>query len=178
MIDSAQTDSLFVLRAHPQSPDIADTVELKLIRNEHGLQLQYTIKNAVDVLLPARALAEFTDDLWKHTCCEIFIRPEGGEEYIEFNFSPSSQWAVYGFSGYRSGMHPLNNYKPVISTQIYENDIVMEVAIEGDFPTCPWNINVATILENKDGKKAYFALTHLEGAPNFHAQECFTGKVI
>ncbi|NWN33423.1 hypothetical protein GY663_30040, partial [Klebsiella michiganensis] len=55
-------------------------------------------------LLPAPAAPERTDGLWRRTCFELFIRPEGGEGYFEFNFSPSTQWAAYRFHGYREGM--------------------------------------------------------------------------
>ena len=37
----------------------------------------------------------------------MFIRPEDGEGYYEFNFSPSGEWAAYRFSGYREGMADL-----------------------------------------------------------------------
>ena len=35
---------------------------------------------------------------------EAFLRASAGSEYYEFNFSPSTEWAAYWFSSYRSGM--------------------------------------------------------------------------
>ena len=45
-----------------------------------------------------------SDELWQHTCFEAFVRASSGSEYYEFNFSPSTQWAVYRFTDYRNGM--------------------------------------------------------------------------
>jgi hypothetical protein len=38
-----------------------------------------------------------------HTCFEAFVAPAGINGYYEFNFSPSTDWAVYRFSAYRRG---------------------------------------------------------------------------
>jgi hypothetical protein len=34
-------------------------------------------------------------------------RPADSDAYCELNFSPSGEWAMYGFVGYRRGMTPL-----------------------------------------------------------------------
>ena len=43
----------------------------------------------------------FTDYLWEQNCLECFIGGQGNA-YIEINASPSGQYAVYQFDGYRS----------------------------------------------------------------------------
>ena len=43
------------------------------------------------------------DDLWQHTCFELFIGAKNDAEYYEFNFSPSGEWAAYEFRNYRDG---------------------------------------------------------------------------
>src|SRR5205085_7961920 len=41
-----------------------------------------------------------TDELWRTTCFEAFLRPMGEESYTEWNFATSSTWASYQFTGY------------------------------------------------------------------------------
>ena len=48
-----------------------------------------------------------TDELWRSTCFELFLRFDDDERYVEFNFSPSTRWAAYAFDGYREGMAEL-----------------------------------------------------------------------
>lgn len=45
-----------------------------------------------------------TDELWRTTCFEAFVRPAGENAYREWNFAPSGDWAAYDFTGYREGM--------------------------------------------------------------------------
>jgi hypothetical protein len=64
--------------------------------------------------LPAAAPVERTDELWLHTCFELFLLdPESGA-YREFNFAPSGRWAAYSFDGYREGRRPLEVAPPHI----------------------------------------------------------------
>ncbi|QEY31576.1 DOMON-like domain-containing protein [Synechococcus sp. RSCCF101] len=43
------------------------------------------------------------DGLWQHTCLEAFVALPGSGAYWEINGAPNGDWAVYRFSGYRSG---------------------------------------------------------------------------
>jgi hypothetical protein len=58
-----------------------------------------------DLRIPPAVAATRTDELWRHTCFEAFIRTSPSPVYYEFNFAPSTQWAAYWFDSYRSGMH-------------------------------------------------------------------------
>jgi hypothetical protein len=70
-----------------------------------GLVLSYKLSGRVDdVYLPAVRPTARGDELWQHTCFEAFVRASSGSEYYEFNFSPSTQSAVYRFTDYRNGM--------------------------------------------------------------------------
>ena len=57
-----------------------------------------------DLRIPSAMAATRTEQLWQATCFEAFVRPSAATEYYEFNFAPSTQWAAYRFSAYRSGM--------------------------------------------------------------------------
>jgi hypothetical protein len=58
--------------------------------------------------------ASRTDELWKQTCFEAFVGSPAEESYFEFNFSPSTQWAAYGFDSYRAGMRDVDIEAPTI----------------------------------------------------------------
>ena len=95
------------LRLHPDSLCLAAThVEVEVARPRAGsLLLSYVVTGKIgDLRLPPVMAAARTDELWRHTCFEAFVRPLPGEAYYEFNFAPSTQWAAYRFDGYRSGM--------------------------------------------------------------------------
>ena len=68
----------------------------------NGLALSFRLTGEPKhILLPLPAAAMQTDGLWQHTCCEAFIATHGAPQYLEFNFSPSAQWAAYRFTDYR-----------------------------------------------------------------------------
>ncbi|MFZ0649894.1 MAG: hypothetical protein WAZ97_03260, partial [Pseudolabrys sp.] len=95
-----------LLRLHPESrSSVAQHVEVVVTRpRPEGLVLSYKLSGRVDdVYLPAVRPTARGDELWQHTCFEAFVRASSGSEYYEFNFSPSTQWAVYRFTDYRNG---------------------------------------------------------------------------
>lgn len=76
--------------------------------------VEYRVQGAGDLVTPAPAPPRRADELWKATCFELFIRPEEGNGYYEFNFAPSGEWAAYRFGGYRAGMVDLPLGPPAI----------------------------------------------------------------
>jgi hypothetical protein len=66
--------------------------------------------------LPAAVPPERADGLWRATCFELFLRDPDDDSYLEFNFSPSGQWAAYHLDDYREGMRPLDVATPRILT--------------------------------------------------------------
>src|SRR5919201_4538761 len=91
---------------HPHSPSrAARAVKVKATRTVDGkLSLHYELHGDVARMnIPAPARARIAWKLWRHTCCEVFVRAEGAEAYHELNFSPSGEWAAYAFDRYREG---------------------------------------------------------------------------
>ena len=93
------------LRLHPNSLSFAATqleVEVSRPRNS-TLLLSYAVTGRMrDLQLPPVVATTRADELWRHTCFEAFLRTLPGAAYYEFNFAPSTQWAAYRFSSYRS----------------------------------------------------------------------------
>ena len=46
-----------------------------------------------DILMPPTTEAARSEELWRHTCFEAFVRASSAAEYYEFNFSPSTPWS-------------------------------------------------------------------------------------
>lgn len=118
-----------------------------------------------------------TDELWQTTCFETFLRESGGDAYREWNFAPSGNWAAYDFSGPRSGMkNPEIDSAPYI--RVEDNltwwGLGATVAVESGKE---FDLNLAAVLEEKDGTKSYWALAHAPGKPDFHAADCFVAKL-
>src|SRR5687767_1847903 len=95
------------LKLHPDSRCIAVTrIEVDVARpSPDSLLLRYFVTGKMsDLRLPPVTAPARADELWQHTCFEAFVCALPGAAYYEFNFAPSTQWAAYRFSGYRSGM--------------------------------------------------------------------------
>lgn len=135
------------------------------------LSLAYRAAGRIaDLALAPPAAPLFTDGLWRTSCFEAFLKPEGGEGYIELNVAPSSEWAAYAFSGYRDGMAPLPIATPRIealrSDHAFELDVTLDLAHA--LPPGPCRLALAAVIEETSGAKSYWALAHPDGRPDFH----------
>lgn len=119
-----------------------------------------------------------TDELWRHTCFEAFVKAEGRESYLEFNFAPSLQWATYRFTGYREGMAP-STIEPWVIHGSHGDPLWLEVEIEPgrmarpDLPAPAWRLGLSAVIEDIDGNISYWALAHPSDKPDFHHPDSF-----
>ncbi|WP_291839338.1 DOMON-like domain-containing protein [Brevundimonas sp.] len=143
------------------------------------LHLWFSVAGASPLRLPdVRLVAERSrrDGLWEHTCCEAFIEFEGG--YYEFNLSPSGDWAVYQFTGYRAGACSPEIAAPVVQAHRNGDLWQLQAFIDlSDLPLLrheqPWRMGLSAVLETKDGEKTYWALAHPSDKPDFHHPDSF-----
>lgn len=138
-----------------------------------GGALSFTIDGGT-LSTPLRVAAARTDGLWQTTCFEMFVKPVGGDEYFEFNFSPSTAWAAYRFTEYRGNATDLEIAAPVIEP--VEHGVRVEVDLSA-LPPPPWRVGLTAVIEEIDGTKSYWALAHPDGPPDFHANACFALEV-
>lgn len=115
------------------------------------------------------------DELWKHTCCEVFGRRRDGS-YVEFNLSPSTAWAAYAFSGYRADMSTLE--VPAPRTEVTKTVGGFELSTIIGWHEWPHleALAVSAVIETDDGMKTYWALHHPADAPDFHHAGSFVLK--
>lgn len=162
------------LSPHPDTPCAAlRALSAELRREGQSLWVTYRIEGDIGRLaLPARAPGARTDGLWKRTCLEAFVRAPGGEAYWEFNFSPSGQWAAYRFDSYRHGMIEAEVDLAIEAAQTPD---VFSLGVRMTAPWLPPRIVVAltAVIEETNGAKSYWALSHPPGAPDFHHADGF-----
>lgn len=155
-----------------------DAFTAECVRDGDRLWLRYMLDIPLDNLrLPAPAKGERTDNLWQTTCFELFGRLPGQAGYAEFNFSPSSQWAAYGFARYRDLLRNISmSTPPEIHVDAGDEWISVEVSLIMPEPWAisPLSLALSAVIEETDGTKSYWALAHPpEGPPDFHHPDCF-----
>jgi hypothetical protein len=135
------------------------------------------------VRLPAARIPARADELWRHTCFELFVGLPDREAYVELNFSPSGEWAMYGFVAYRRGMRPIDVRRaPRIALRPIEHGLVLEAVTYLDDlpmpqPGSPLRAGAAAVIEETDGAMSYWALAHPSALPDFHHRLGFALQV-
>lgn len=120
------------------------------------------------------------DELWRHTCLELFAQREAAADYVEFNFSPSGDWAAYGFEGYRRGQISIEQ-QPVGITLHPLGPGQLRIQACAQLPATAqqgttaqrWRLGLAAVVEASDESLGYWALRHAGAKPNFHAADNF-----
>ena len=165
------------LQLHPTTRSTPlDRIEVEVERlGEIGLKLRYQMFGDLNRLkAPDFERAGRTDGLWRHSCFEAFVKPEGGEGYLECNFA-GLQWATYRFTGYREGMA-----EAAVEPWVIEGGSDwLSIGIDPgrfarpDLPAPAWRIGLSAVIEDMDGGLSYWALAHPPGKPDFHHPDAF-----
>ena len=172
----------FALQPHPAFP-APPGVQLGVQvarRSPQQVALEYRAEGNIEdvVIPPPAAMPTRADGLWQATCFELFLQPEGDEAYVECNFAPSEDWAVYGFDGYRAGMRPLDvPAAPDVRVERREHALVVKVELALPLTSGVWRIAPAAILADRDGARSFWAVKHGAGEPDFHRADCFVGRL-
>jgi hypothetical protein len=174
-----------VLTAHPSTPTAAVRSLGVRVRAESDILLvHYSLAADMSLLrIPPAGVGEPADALWKHTCFEAFVAAAGAPGYLEFNFSPSRDWAVYRFSAYREGMSRAElGGAPLISVRRSEGGLELESAVRlgalADLRDAPrLRVAMAAVIEDLAGGLSYWGLRHAPGKPDFHHPDGFALEV-
>jgi hypothetical protein len=176
--------------AHPDTPNeavrrLAARAELV---NPDSLRLEYVLETDLrQVRIPPPVVdAGRADRLWAHTCFEAFVGVDDSPQYLELNFSPSTQWAAYRFESYRQGMAPLVlDAAPWLALRRSEKQLELqaEVRLVGTLPVPErgektsanrrLRIALSAVVEDREGGLSYWALRHPPGRPDFHHPRSF-----
>jgi hypothetical protein len=188
------------LLLHPDSVCGVQAIEVEVARvAPRRIELRYFALGGAGHIKASRprGAAARTDDLWKTTCFEAFVQAEGDTAYYEFNFATSGNWAAYRFDGRREGRTDARVGEPQVEWSCdlpfvpgaqpgpqeraafrAENGwlggrLVLDAA--SDLPLDrPWHLGLTAVIEEKSGRKSWWALAHPPGEPDFHDPACFT----
>jgi hypothetical protein len=170
-----------ILKLHPDSHcDAVTAIEVNAAKPRAGmLLLSYEVTGNIEALsVPPVETPMRTDELWRRTCFEAFVRPGPSPAYFEFNFAPSTQWAAYQFGGYRSRMRAAETAAPRIDIQIAPTRLNLQATLElGALPGGRWHLGLAAVIEEANGRLSYWALAHPPGKPDFHHADCFACEI-
>lgn len=157
------------------SCEAVTALAVDVARNSGRLTLRYAVSGSIGgLLLPRTAAPKRAENLWQHTCFEVFIGSANAPAYCEFNFSPSTEWAAYGFTGYREGMRNLEMATPVIKAQSNVDSYELSAALDvANLPKGSWRVGVSAVIEEASGRKTYWALAHAAAKPDFHHADSF-----
>jgi hypothetical protein len=166
------------LVSHPQTPSQAIQGIDVLVGVTPGdtLTLAFVLEcNLSSICIPEPRGSRCAGGLWRHTCFEAFVMAGEGPGYHEFNFSPSGEWAVYGFRGYRDGGKLETELAPKIVVRRTPNRLELEAQISRDFlpQGRPLRLGLSAVVEDADGVLSYWALQHPPGKPDFHHADSF-----
>lgn len=163
------------LTCHPDTPASTELiVSVEAVRAQrHSLYLRFIIDGDMGrIVMPPRRTLGRTDELWRTTCCEAFVKPVGRSDYLELNLSPSTAWASYRFDAYREGMRDAA-VEPNFDRVAGIFQALVDLSAEPDLIDADWQLNLTTVIEEVDGTKSYWALAHPDGPPDFHDPACF-----
>ena len=168
----------FTLACHPQTPSQAIREIDVVVREAKSGSLMLTFCLVGDISglsIPESRSPRRVDHLWRHTCFEAFVMEGEGPEYREFNFSPSGEWAVYAFRGYRNAVELENELSPVIVVHKTMDRLELGAEIsQGLLPHGrPLRLGLSAIVEDVGGILSYWALRHPPGKPDFHHTDAF-----
>jgi hypothetical protein len=174
------------LTLHPDSRCIAATsVEVEIVLPRSGdLVLQYRVRGKIsDLRMPSVTASTRADELWRHTCFEAFVCAPPASGYYEFNFAPSTQWAAYRFSGYRTGMSVAREVAaPRLAVQSAGDSYSLQATLAlkkllalpaGE----PWRLALSAVIVEANGRKSYWALAHPPGEADFHHLDGFVHEL-
>ena len=166
------------LTCHAQS--LAGGIEgigVTITRGTSGeVTLTYRVSGETGALeIPAQSTPHRINGLWKNTCFELFIGNFEDENYLEYNFSPSRQWAAYQFAGYRSDRVELETKAPIITVAQAADALILTatIALPDAWQERSLRVGISAVMATKSGDISYWAVTHPPGKPDFHHKDCF-----
>lgn len=159
----------------------AISLEFSVRRLEAAIDVAFRLKSAKGLYFPRVSDSpERRDELWKRTCFEIFVGPAGADSYLEMNLSPSGDWNLYAFDGYRTGMRPAK--AEVVIARSTEGQTLRAATVRGPEITkllgsSDLVMSATSVLEYSNGEREYWALAHAGEKPDFHLRQSFVLKI-
>jgi hypothetical protein len=174
------------LACHPATPSVAvrGLTASARISGAGKLVVRFEVDADMSrIVMPMFRSPARTDGLWRHTCFELFVALPDSDAYCELNFSPSGEWAMYGFVGYRRGMTPLHVRRPPrIAMRPMPRGLILEAItyleeLPQPRPGAPLRAGAAAVIQERDAGSSYWALAHPAPEPDFHHAQGFVLEI-
>ena len=139
--------------------------------------------------LQASHLRRQLDELWQSTCFEVFIGAAGELPYLEFNFAPSGDFAIYAFERYREGMMtivplvaPLLAVEHSSDRYTFSGTVRLRLSSErihkiGRAPALEASLTAVVKSREENAVPNYWAIRHAGERADFHLRESFLIKL-
>lgn len=167
---------------HPQTNTTVVRGIVARVRRGLGgtLAITFVVDADLDRLrIPPPRASCLTHGLWEHTCFEAFIALENMPGYHEFNFAPSSEWALYAFHSYRE-IAPLPDEMaaPEMTARRSADRLELDATVRLHslsvaHANAPLRLALSAVIEDDSGRLSYWALRHPAGKPDFHHADAF-----
>jgi hypothetical protein len=171
----------FLLKPFPGEGNPAGvTIGGSIGRRAGTLSLRCEVRGDLSkVLIPAAAEAPRRKErLWEGTCFESFLCAADSGAYWELNLSPSGNWNVYRFTGYREGMREEAAYSSLPFAVRWNPEALVLTAEFNVGQIIPAGetieAGVAAVIGTIDGGKSHWALVHPVPRPDFHRRDGFS----
>lgn len=175
--------------ATPETLNITGT--LAIAKGE--IVLTYLLEgDLTDLHLPRPSTCpERRDLLWQTTCLELFVAQAGGDDYWEFNLSPTGDWNVYHLERYRQGLTPEPAYTH-LPFQVQRDALQMTLTLRCPLPPAlaerpakppvqpggtGLEVGITAVVQATDGTLSYWALNHPGPEADFHHRGGFRIKL-
>lgn len=160
-------------------------LECEIVREGDVLKLVYHLVGDLEKIhLPRNqidAFAQRLNGLWESTCFECFLQTVNSAGYHEVNISPSGDWNIYAFDGYRSGMREEAQVSRLwTALKHVGGKFVLELRlplVAVGLANSPLKLGLSAVIAHTDGSKSYWAVCHPGKQPDFHNDSCFVVAV-
>lgn len=159
------------------APDISVEVDAHVKKNK--LYLQYVLTgNITEIDWPSFDKIKLAENLWQTTCLECFLLLEGGQSYIELNFSPKGYWHIYYFDAYRKASESLSDLVEIENIKTSQGSHAYQLRAIVDLDSVSIrSVGLTAVIETKQQQLSYWALQHDAQQPDFHLSSSFGLKV-
>lgn len=176
------SDRSFVLHPFPLTGQPQPNLQIagQIARQGNCLQIRYTLLgNLTQVVMATPSNAPIRQhNLWESTCFEFFLGLSGHDRYWEFNLSPTGDWNVYRFEGYRQGMQEERAFTALpfcLQSDADRFTLALDVDLDGIISVQQaLEVAITAVIAAPDHSVTYWALTHCGTEADFHRRDSFT----
>ncbi len=118
--------------------------------------------------------------LWLSTCFEMFIKPDGGTTYYEFNFAPNGDYNIFRFEVYRGPIVESDDFiacSRIVSIDREHLHFRAEITPAKRFSPVGFSFLPSMVLKLKNGEEFFLASHHSSPNADFHDHRTYKNRM-